>query len=50
MHCSTENIQSPIGIKTHHLHTRIKQLLAMFPVVALIGSRQCGKSTLVKQN
>jgi len=35
--------------KTRHLHTKIEQLLAMFPVVALIGSRQCGKSTLVKQ-
>lgn len=35
--------------KTRHLHTKIELLLAMFPVVALIGSRQCGKSTLVKQ-
>ena len=35
--------------KKRYLATKIKQLLAMFPVVALIGSRQCGKSTLVKQ-
>ncbi len=35
--------------KKRYLATKIEQLLAMFPVVALIGSRQCGKSTLVKQ-
>ena len=28
---------------------KINRLLAMFPVVALVGPRQCGKSTLVKQ-
>jgi predicted AAA+ superfamily ATPase len=28
---------------------KINQLLKMFPVVAIIGPRQCGKSTLVKQ-
>jgi len=27
---------------------KIDRLLDMFPVVAIIGSRQCGKSTLVK--
>jgi len=35
--------------KNRYLATKIHTLLAMFPVVALIGSRQCGKSTLVKQ-
>ncbi len=35
--------------KTRYLAPKINKLLAMFPVVALIGSRQCGKSTLVKQ-
>ena len=35
--------------KKRHISTKISQLLEMFPVVAVIGSRQCGKSTLVKQ-
>jgi len=35
--------------KKRYLTKKINDLLAMFPVVALIGSRQCGKSTLVKQ-
>ncbi len=30
------------------LHEKINCLLTMFPVVAIIGPRQCGKSTLVK--
>jgi len=34
--------------KTRHLESKIKQLLEMFPVVAVIGPRQCGKSTIVK--
>ena len=35
--------------KKRYLATKINRLLDMFPVVALIGPRQCGKSTLVKQ-
>lgn len=34
--------------KTRHIADKIDQLLGMFPVVAVIGPRQCGKSTLVK--
>jgi uncharacterized protein len=36
-------------IKKRHLEQKINNLLTMFPVVALVGSRQCGKSTLAKQ-
>jgi len=35
--------------KKRILEEKINRLLEMFPVVALVGSRQCGKSTLVKQ-
>jgi predicted AAA+ superfamily ATPase len=35
--------------KNRHLASKVNQLLEMFPVVVIIGSRQCGKSTLVKQ-
>lgn len=35
--------------KKRHLAPKVDQLLAMFPAVAVIGPRQCGKSTLVKQ-
>jgi len=34
--------------KNRFLATKVKQLLNFFPAVAVIGSRQCGKSTLVK--
>ncbi len=34
--------------KTRFLENKIDRLLSMFPVVAVVGSRQCGKSTLVK--
>ena len=34
--------------KNRILSQKIEQLLELFPVVAIIGSRQCGKSTLVK--
>lgn len=32
-----------------YLEKKIGQLLELFPVVAVIGARQCGKSTLVKR-
>lgn len=35
--------------KERHLQEKLTQLQALFPVVGLIGSRQCGKSTLVRQ-
>jgi len=35
-------------VKTRALSQKIEQLMGMFPVVAIVGSRQCGKSTLVK--
>lgn len=35
--------------KKRHIAGKVDQLLAMFPAVAVIGPRQCGKSTLVKQ-
>ena len=35
--------------KERILSKKITRLLEMFPVVAIVGSRQCGKSTLVKQ-
>ena len=34
--------------KKRHISTKVETLLEMFPAVAVIGSRQCGKSTLVK--
>ncbi len=34
--------------KERHLADKIKQLMGMFSSVAVIGPRQCGKSTLVK--
>jgi len=34
--------------KKRLIEHKIDRLLDMFPVVAIIGSRQCGKSTLVK--
>ena len=35
--------------KKRYLEAKINLLLAMFPLVAVIGPRQCGKSTLVKK-
>lgn len=35
--------------KKRHLAYKIDQLLNMFPAVAVIGPRQCGKSTLARQ-
>ncbi|PWQ92104.1 ATP-binding protein [Leucothrix pacifica] len=35
--------------KIRHIAGKVDQLLHMFPAVAVIGPRQCGKSTLVKQ-
>ena len=35
--------------KTRHISSKVDHLLGMFPTVAIIGPRQCGKSTLVKQ-
>lgn len=35
--------------KKRAIEKKINQLLTMFPVVAIVGPRQCGKSTLVKQ-
>jgi predicted AAA+ superfamily ATPase len=34
--------------KQRHLEYKINSLLQLFPVVAIIGPRQCGKSTLIK--
>lgn len=34
--------------KKRHIAKKIENLLEMFPVVAVIGPRQCGKSTLVQ--
>lgn len=34
--------------KKRFLEDKIAQLLTMFPIVAVIGARQCGKSTLVR--
>ena len=35
--------------KNRHISHKVNRLLDMFPVVAVIGPRQCGKSTLVQQ-
>ena len=35
--------------KIRHIADKADRLLDMFPVIGIIGSRQCGKSTLVKQ-
>lgn len=35
--------------KERYLKEKIDRLLEMFPVVAIIGARQCGKSTLARQ-
>ncbi|MEZ5449981.1 MAG: AAA family ATPase [Thiolinea sp.] len=35
--------------KTRHLADKIEQLLPLFPAIAVIGPRQCGKSTLLQQ-
>ena len=35
--------------KTRFLESKIDRLLSLFPVVAIVGPRQCGKSTLVKK-
>ena len=35
--------------KRRAIEKKINRLLVMFPVVAIVGPRQCGKSTLVKQ-
>ncbi len=32
--------------KKCHISTKVETLLEMFPAVAVISSRQCGKSTL----
>ena len=37
-----------MDIKPRLLRDKIERLLAMFPAVAVIGARQCGKSTLVR--
>jgi len=34
--------------KSRYLESRIRRLLRLFPAVAVIGPRQCGKSTLVR--
>jgi len=34
--------------KNRVIRDKVNALLAMFPIVAIVGSRQCGKSTLVK--
>jgi len=36
-------------VKKRNLEGKINRLLEMFPVVAVIGPRQCGKSTIVRQ-
>lgn len=36
-------------VKKRYISSKILKLLEMFPVVAVLGARQCGKSTLVKQ-
>lgn len=36
------------GYIERHLTKKLQQLLLLFPVVALLGPRQCGKSTLAK--
>ena len=35
--------------KSRFLEPKIHRLLAMFPIIAIIGPRQCGKSTLAKK-
>ena len=35
--------------KNRFLEKKPGQLLELFPIVAVIGARQCGKSTLVKK-
>ena len=35
--------------KNRFLEKKVDQLLELFPIVAVIGARQCGKSTLVKK-
>ncbi|VAW39443.1 ATPase (AAA+ superfamily)-like, partial [hydrothermal vent metagenome] len=34
--------------KKRYIKNKVARLLEMFPAVAVIGARQCGKSTLVK--
>ena len=34
--------------KKRHLETKINSLLGYFPVVIILGARQCGKTTLAK--
>jgi predicted AAA+ superfamily ATPase len=36
-------------VKPRYFEDKINSLLQMFPVVAIIGSRQCGKSTLARK-
>lgn len=36
-------------VKNRFIEAKVKALLELFPVVAIIGPRQCGKSTLVKK-
>lgn len=37
-----------MGIKTRVIEPKLRRLLSLFPAVGVIGPRQCGKSTLVK--
>jgi len=37
-------------VVNRYLGDKVKELLTMFPIVAIIGSRQCGKTTLAKEN
>ena len=34
--------------KKRIIQNKVDRLLTMFPVVAIVGARQCGKSTLVR--
>ena len=36
-------------VKKRTLEEKINSLLKMFPAVAVIGPRQCGKSTIVRR-
>lgn len=37
------------GYITRHIESTINQYLDIFPIVAILGPRQCGKSTLIKK-
>ena len=34
--------------KKRNLHKKLTKLLDLFPVVVILGTRQCGKTTLAK--